>query len=36
MLALIQYNAVPLALCAAVGLATGLWMFGGRSGDQGE
>ena len=29
MLALIQYNGVMLAICVALGLATGWWMFRG-------
>ena len=30
MLTLIEFNWVPLAICAAIGFATGLWIF--RSG----
>jgi hypothetical protein len=26
MLTLIEYNLVPLAICAAIGFATGLWI----------
>jgi hypothetical protein len=27
MLALIQFNIIPLALCTVIGFATGIWMF---------
>ena len=31
MLALIQFNLVPLAIALLIGIATGRWMFAGRS-----
>lgn len=34
MLILIEFNLVPLAICAAIGFATGLWMIRAGRKDQ--